>query len=132
MRYTCFIENKELTVHEARVSAIPYNTVWPGKQRPLDQTEEAYFVSFDISEKTTLCVDIKGAEIDKYAIRPLQFNVPCRQESNRLIIEIEKPMNFTVEINGFHTRSTSLQIRRTISFPTKTLCISDRASTTRG
>ncbi|MBR2432272.1 MAG: hypothetical protein IKB23_05080 [Clostridia bacterium] len=102
MRYTCFIENKELTVHKARVSAIPYNTVWPGKQRPLDQTEEAYFVSFDISEKTTLCVDIKGAEIEKYALRPLQFNVPCRQDGNRLVIEIEKPMNFTVEINGYH------------------------------
>ena len=102
MKYSCYKNNEQLAVHDARVSAIPYNTVWPGKQRPLDQTEEAYFVSFDMSEKTTLCVDIKDAEIEKYALRPLEFNIPCRQEGNSLIIEIEKPMNFTVEINGYH------------------------------
>ena len=102
MKYSCYKNNEQLAVHDARVSAIPYNTVWPGKQRPLDQTEEAYFVSFDMSEKTTLCVDIKDAEIEKYALRPLEFNIPCRQEGNSLIIEIEKPMNFTVEVNGYH------------------------------
>ena len=102
MKYSCFIDNKMLTVHEARVSAIPYNTVWPGRQRPLDQTEEAYFISFDMTKPTTLSINVGETEIERVAIRPLGFKIPCKKEGNRLILTIEKPMNFTVEINGYH------------------------------
>ena len=63
MKYSCYKNNEQLAVHDARVSAIPYNTVWPGKQRPLDQTEEAYFVSFDMTGKTTLYVDVEETAI---------------------------------------------------------------------
>ena len=37
-----------------RVSAFPYNTPWPGRQRPLDQTEEAAFLGFEADEPVTL------------------------------------------------------------------------------
>ena len=36
--------------YRARVSKFPYNTPWPGCERPIDQTEDAYFVSFDTDE----------------------------------------------------------------------------------
>ena len=102
MKYICNIGSKTLAVHEARVSAIPYNTVWPGKQRPLDQTEIAYFISFDMSNPITLSVNVEDEEIERVAIRPLEFNIPCVRDGNKLTLTVEKPMNFTIEINGIH------------------------------
>ena len=43
--YTVRAGGKDVPARFCRVSAMPYNTVWPGRQRPLDQTEEAAFVS---------------------------------------------------------------------------------------
>lgn len=40
----------------ARVSAMPYNTVWPGRQRPLDQTEDAGFVLMQADEPFEMTV----------------------------------------------------------------------------
>ena len=40
----------------ARVSAMPYNTPWPGMQRPLDQTELAPVLSFSSDETVTVSV----------------------------------------------------------------------------
>lgn len=102
MKYSCYIDNQQLTVHDARVSAIPYNTVWPGKQRPLDQTEMACFVSFDMTDSTTLYIRVEDEEIERVDVRPLQFNIPFKKEGNQLAVTIDKPMNFTVEINGYH------------------------------
>ncbi len=102
MKYSCYIGKRELTVHTARVSAVPYNTVWRGRQRTLDQTEEAYFVYFDMDAPTTLTVNVEECDIDKVDIRPLQYDIQCKREGNTLKLQISKPMNFTVEINGYH------------------------------
>ncbi len=102
MRYSCFIEDRVLTVHSATVSKIPYNTVWPGKQRPLDQTEDAYFVYFDMTEPVRLKVEVSECDIERFDIRPLSFDIPVKREGNSLILTISKPMNFSLEINGYH------------------------------
>lgn len=47
-RIEAFWNGRALRVHAARVSAFPFNRVWNGVQRPLGQTEEAAFVSFDM------------------------------------------------------------------------------------
>ena len=102
MKDSCYKNNEQLAVHDARVSAIPYNTVWPGKQRPLDQTEIAYFTSFDMTDATILKIEVKDAKIERVAIRPLEFNIPFSINGNVITVNIEKPMNFTVEVNGYH------------------------------
>lgn len=84
-------------------SAVPYNTVWPGKQRPTDQTEISYFVSFDMSEAVELCIELDTDRIDSLAIRPIQYAVPFRADGDKVFLSIECPMNFTVEVNGYHS-----------------------------
>ena len=42
-RFAVTLDGQPAPVSAARVSAVIYNTEWPGHQRPLDQTETAGF-----------------------------------------------------------------------------------------
>ena len=48
--FSAVIGGERATPWLCRVSAMPYNTVWPGHQRPLEQTEPASFLSFEMQE----------------------------------------------------------------------------------
>ena len=52
-----------------RVSALPYNTWWPGYQRPIEQSETAAFISFEMDEPVTLEVTSRK-EIVEAVVRP--------------------------------------------------------------
>ncbi len=47
--YTVSVNGKPIFVYRARVSAVPFNQVWPGYQRPINQTEMASFAYWDMS-----------------------------------------------------------------------------------
>lgn len=84
-----------------RVSAYPYNTPWPGCQRPLDQTEIASFVSFEFDEP--VAVKLTAAkDFSEAIVRPLAKEiVPC--VSGRTIeFTITETGHYTVELDGFH------------------------------
>ena len=48
-------------VRECRVSAIPFNRPWPGKQRNYNQSESAGFISFSADEQVEIKVKRKKA-----------------------------------------------------------------------
>ena len=58
----------------ARVSAMPYNTTWPGMQRPIDQTELAPVLSFSADEAVTVTVTYEKAPAE-VLVRPLSKGV---------------------------------------------------------
>ncbi|EIQ01545.1 endopolygalacturonase [Opitutaceae bacterium TAV1] len=98
-------------VHQARVSAVPFNRVWPGHQRSLDQTEIASFVSFDAdfgSFPVTVRIDVldrfSDADLDHVEIRPAGYGIrPIIDRQNRtLTFTLAQPRHLTVEINGWH------------------------------
>ena len=60
--------------YTARVSAIPYNTIWPGKQRTIEHTEIASFVSFETDEPVTLRLEVKKP-FSEAVIRPLSYKI---------------------------------------------------------
>ena len=57
--YEVQINGQPCAVRACRVSAMPFNRIWPGHQRPLDQTELASYISFESDLKT-----IAGAYFD--------------------------------------------------------------------
>jgi len=87
-------------LYSARVSAVPYNTVWPGCQRPLDQTELASFLSFETDEEVhvrlTACRDFQNI-----VVRPISENICARKEGRDIFFTIQKPGQYTVELDGF-------------------------------
>lgn len=102
MRYRVYVNDKEQLVWENRVSKIPFNRVFAGRQRSLDQTEIAYYSDFDIQEKSILKIVVEEVEISRVEIRPLVLNRQLIQEKNTLTMHISPNEKFTIEINGYH------------------------------
>ena len=48
--FETFIQGEKTAPWYCRVSAMPYTTVWPGGQRPIEQTVLASFISFEMDE----------------------------------------------------------------------------------
>ena len=85
----------------ARVSAMPYNTVWPGRQRPIDQTELAPVLSFSADEPVTVTVTYEEAPAE-VLVRPLSKGIKASVEGVTATLTLTAPGAYTVEADGFH------------------------------
>ncbi len=99
--YHVKLNGKTLELNKITVSAMPFNRVFPGKQRSLDQTEEAYFVTADIKDSAVMEISVDEG-FDDYEIRPLAFDLSDKRVSNTVTLKIDRPMQFTFEPDGFH------------------------------
>ena len=90
-------EGRPLAVHPARVSKLPMNQVWSGYQRPIEQTEVASFVSFDMEGPGSLEI-VHGSEkcAHEPVILPLSFAPPVSNDGQRLVVRIDRPRQFVV------------------------------------
>ena len=90
---------RPLAVHFARVSAVPYNRVWNGTQRPLDQTEPAAFVSFDMDGPGELEIRADAGDppaLPEPHILPLSFPAPCHVEDGVVRIVLDRPRQLSL------------------------------------
>ena len=99
--FSAVIGGERATPWLCRVSAMPYNTVWPGHQRPLEQTEPASFLSFEMQEpvEVRLTANRPFAEA---VVRPLNKGVQPRVSGREIAFTIAQPGAYTVELDGFH------------------------------
>ena len=100
MRYHVWLNGQNLPVQEARVSRHPFNQVWQGKQRPVNQTEIAYFVTFDFSGTAKLEIEVDDATVTTVEIRPFEYELQPVRHGQRLAVDITRPGQFVVEVNG--------------------------------
>jgi hypothetical protein len=99
--FEMFVDNKPVFVYQARVSKYPINQIWPGYQRPLNQTEIASFASFDFKGEVTIRIN-SNKEIKTLDIRPKEFGIKSAIKGNTIEITLSKPTQFIVEVNGYH------------------------------
>lgn len=99
--YTVSINGKPVFVYQARVSAMPFNQVWPGYQRPIDQTELASFVYWDMSGSATVEI-VSRIDVEYVDIRPKSHNIEPIIDGNKITFQMPKPGYATVEVNGIH------------------------------
>lgn len=103
----------EVPVHEARVSAIPFNCVWPGHQRPVEQTEIAAYATFDADfrQPVTLTLELlpehpryKNFAADRIVLRPLEYGLKPQvdREGRAVTLILDRPCQFVLEIGGQH------------------------------
>ena len=86
-------------VYKARVSAVPFNQVWPGYQRPLDQTEQASFAYWDIKKPVNIEIEPAGP-IKTCSIKPSSYKLVPEIIENKIFFKVKKPGHFVVEVNG--------------------------------
>ncbi|GGD47362.1 glycosyl hydrolase family 28 protein [Paenibacillus nasutitermitis] len=99
--YKVTLNGLPVEVYEARVSAVPFNTEWPGHQRALDQTEMASFLSFAADESVELIVE-PVRPFEEMVVRPLSRDIHPVINGTKIAFNIDKTGQYTLELDGFH------------------------------
>lgn len=95
------VNQRKVKPYLARVSAMPFNTAWPGHQRDLSQTELAGFVSIESDEALTLSVTWQTPPT-RVLVRPLSRGVQVELDGCTATFTLPGCGQYTVEADGHH------------------------------
>ena len=99
IKITC--EGKELKSITTPVSAYPINQVWPGYQRPFEQTEPTTFITLSSNNEITL--DITSAKaFEKVTVRPLSKNITASVKGDTATVTFPGVGQYSVEFDDTH------------------------------
>jgi hypothetical protein len=84
--YSLRIGGKDVPVYACRVSAVPFNQVWPGYQRPQEQTEIAGFAYWEMTGPVRIEIESKRP-IEDVVVRPLALKIEPAVEGNRIVFD---------------------------------------------
>lgn len=99
--YTVRVNGRPCPVRFCRESAAPFNRVWPGYQRPLDQTEEAGYITFSADEPVTLQVEC-AAKFEHATLRPLSKGVELKREGSHIEFTLQEQGGYVLELDDAH------------------------------
>lgn len=94
-------DGKELCVYACDVSAFPLNQVWPGYQRPFEQTEPAYYVSLGSDDPCTLEI-LPQKAFETLTVRPLARHITPHISDGAVSIDLPGPGQYSLEFDGTH------------------------------
>jgi len=96
-----FVNDKPVFIIRHAFQNTRSNQIWPGYQRPMNQTEMASFAYFDFKGEVEIKI-ISNREIRTLDIRPKEFNIEPDLKGNAITFKLSKPLQFVVEVNGYH------------------------------
>lgn len=100
--YSVLVNGEPLFVFPARVSAMPINQIFRGKQRSIEETELAAYVRFEGDEAVELAVTV-GFDISRAVVVPKSAGIPVEMKDYRNVrFTLPGPGYYTLEINGTH------------------------------
>lgn len=106
-------DGEAVFTHRARVSAHPVNKVWPGCQRPKDQTEIASFASWDMTQPVEVHI-LSTRPVHDVRVRPAAAGIKPQVEGNTIRFIITNPGQFTVQACDVATPIRDIQVRRCV------------------
>lgn len=99
--YAVTVNGRPCPVRLCRESAVPFNQPWPGYQRPLDQTEEAGYITFSADEEVVLRVEC-AADFERATVRPLSKGVIARRQGNCVEFTLKEHGGYVLELDDEH------------------------------
>ncbi len=100
--YKVFIGEEEIPVYTCRISRIPFNRIWPGHQRELDQTELASYVNIVSDEAVPLRVVFQNEKEGEAFVRPYSKGVKCEKTADGVAFTLEGEGQFVLGIGDLH------------------------------
>ena len=97
--YAVRINGQDVLVHQARVSAVPFNQTWPGYQRGVDQTELSAFAAWDMTGPVDVEI-LSKRPVETIIVRPQSYGISHKIDGDRIRFTLAKPGFVTVEVNG--------------------------------
>ncbi|MDP2336368.1 MAG: glycosyl hydrolase family 28 protein [Bacteroidota bacterium] len=95
------VNGQNVAIQICRVSAMPFNQVYPGYQRPLDQTELAGFAYWDMKEPVKIEV-LSIRTVKSVKVRPASLGIQPTIKGNLISFTLDSPHQIVVEVNGLH------------------------------
>lgn len=99
--YSAKVNGKEIKLEEVRVSAMPFNRTWPGKQRDISQSETAYVLHIESEHNANISVT-STASLISAKVRPKSKDVSTNICENKVELSLKEYGQYVLEINGEH------------------------------
>ena len=99
--YKVFLGGEEIPVYTCRISAYPFNCVWKGHQRNIDQTEEVSFVNLVGNESAQIEVQTSLPK-GKIMIKPYSKGVSFVQNEDKICFTLNENGAYVLEIGSYH------------------------------
>ena len=97
--YAVKLDGQAVEVRACRESRIPFNRPWPGRQRPLDQTERASYIAFEGEGAVEVSVKPKRA-FTNAVVRPLSTGVKAVVKDGVISFTLPRPGYYVCEVDG--------------------------------
>jgi hypothetical protein len=99
--YELRVNGQPVPVYACRVSAVPFNQVWPGYQRPIDQTELAGFAHWGMSSPVSVQI-LSKRPFTNVVVRPSARGIRPAVNGRTITFALSKAGQVTVELDGPH------------------------------
>ncbi|MEI6578537.1 MAG: glycosyl hydrolase family 28 protein [Eubacteriales bacterium] len=99
--YAFSINGQAVPLHEAFVSAFPFNRRWPGHQRSFDQAEPVAYASFAMDEPVEISVKPQRA-FSEAIVRPLSKGIVPKVNGDNITFTLTEAGGYTLELDGYH------------------------------
>ena len=86
--YRVWLNGTEVPVYTCRISAYPFNTWWPGHQRPLAQSEVVSFVNLVSDEPVSLEVEPLAGKYEKIMLKPYSKGVKVAKRGEKIAFSL--------------------------------------------
>ena len=98
--YSIMLDGKPLELSRARISALPFNRVWPGYQRSLDQTRMAAFAQIDLARPAELAIRFAQGAPSVARILPMSRKGKLEAHDGVFTLRLEEPEQLIVDFGA--------------------------------
>jgi hypothetical protein len=101
--YKVYVNGREVPVYACRISAYPFNTWWPGYQRPVDQSEIASYVNLVSDEEIEITVEpLTKTAYERIMIKPYAKNILYSKQGEKIVFTLKENGGYILELDDYH------------------------------